>query len=248
MQIETEGIVVKTVKYGEADTILTIVSQKLGKITVFTKASKRVKSPLMSASQIFAYSNFVLTHQSGSYRLQRVELIKNYHKISTELDKFFYASYFMELSEKLMIEHQTNIKLFNLLKDTLDILLELDTQKLELMRIIYELKILECSGFKPEVLKCANCGIIQLERSRYFSIIEGGIICKDCSSKVKPLMEFDKTTIRFVEYVYSNDMSLAVNAKVSKIILAELKRLLYHYIEEYLGTLNLKSINFIDNY
>ena len=43
MQIETEGIVVKTVKYGEADTILTIVSQKLGKITVFTKASKRVK-------------------------------------------------------------------------------------------------------------------------------------------------------------------------------------------------------------
>ena len=147
-----------------------------------------------------------------------------------------------------MIEHQTNIKLFNLLKDTLDILLELDTQKLELMRIIYELKILECSGFKPEVLKCANCGIIQLERSRYFSIIEGGIICKDCSSKVKPLMEFDKTTIRFVEYVYSNDMSLAVNAKVSKIILAELKRLLHHYIEEYLGTLNLKSINFIDNY
>ena len=83
MQIETEGIVVKTVKYGEADTILTIVSQKLGKITVFTKASKRVKSPLMSASQIFAYSNFVLTHQSGSYRLQRVELIKNYYKIST---------------------------------------------------------------------------------------------------------------------------------------------------------------------
>ena len=107
----------------------------------------------MSASQIFAYSNFVLTHQSGSYRLQRVELIKNYYKISTDLDKFFYASYFMELSEKLMIEHQTNIKLFNLLKDTLDILLELDTQKLELMRIIYELKILECSGFKPEVLK-----------------------------------------------------------------------------------------------
>ena len=116
MQIETEGIVVKTVKYGEADTILTIVSQKLGKITVFTKASKRVKSPLMSASQIFAYSNFVLTHQSGSYRLQRVELIKNYYKISTDLDKFFYASYFMELSKKLMIEHQTNIKLFNLLK------------------------------------------------------------------------------------------------------------------------------------
>lgn len=52
MQIETEGIVVKTVKYGEADTILTIVSQKLGKITVFTKASKRVKSPL---SQLLRY-------------------------------------------------------------------------------------------------------------------------------------------------------------------------------------------------
>ena len=248
MQIETEGIVVKTVKYGEADTILTIVSQKLGKITVFTKASKRVKSPLMSASQIFAYSNFVLTHQSGSYRLQRVELIKNYYKISTDLDKFFYASYFMELSEKLMIEHQTNIKLFNLLKDTLDILLELDTQKLELMRIIYELKILECSGFKPEVLKCANCGIIQLERSRYFSIIEGGVICSKCKNEVSPVMKFDPATIRFIQYVYANDIEVVINAKVSQIIFDELKLLLFHYTKEYLGSLNLKSINFIDNY
>ena len=112
MQIETEGIVVKTVKYGEADTILTVVSKKLGKITVFAKASKRVKSPLMSASQIFAYSNFVLSRQTSSYRLQRLDLIKNYYSLSSDLDRFFHASYYMELAEKLMIENQTNIKLF----------------------------------------------------------------------------------------------------------------------------------------
>ncbi len=248
MQIETQGIVVKTVKYAEADTILTIVSKKLGKITVFAKASKRVKSPLMSASQIFAYSNFVLNYKSGSYRLQRVELIKNYYEISTDLDKFFYASYFMELSEKLMAEHQTNIKLFDLLKETLDILLKLDISKLELMRVIYELKILEYSGFKPEVSKCANCGMIELERFGYFSIIEGGVICRDCSKTVKPLIEVDKTTIRLIEYVYFNDITLSINAKVSKVILDELKRLLRCYIGEYLGALNLKSLNFIDNY
>ena len=91
MQIETEGIVVKTVKYGEADTILTVVSKKLGKITVFAKASKRVKSPLMSASQIFAYSNFVLSRQTSSYRLQRLDLIKNYYSLSSDLDRFFHA-------------------------------------------------------------------------------------------------------------------------------------------------------------
>lgn len=248
MQIETEGIVVRTVKYGEADTILTIVSKKLGKITVFAKSSKRVKSPLMSASQIFAYSNFALSRQSSSYRLQRVDLIKNYYALSSELDRFFHASYYMELTEKLMIENQTNIKLFLLLKDTLDILMNLELDRLSLMRIIYELKILEHTGFKPEVLKCANCGIIQLERSGYFSIIEGGVICSQCKSKVNPIMRFNPTTIRFIQYVYANDIETIINSKVSQEILDELKRLLYHYTKEYLGSLNLKSINFIDNY
>lgn len=248
MQIETEGIVVKTVKYGEADTILTIVSRKLGKITVFAKASKRVKSPLMSASQIFAYSNFELSRQSTSYRLQRVDLIKNYYNLSSDMDRFFHASYYMELAEKLMVENQTNIKLFELLKETLDILLKLEIMSLPLMRIIYELKILEHTGFKPEVLKCANCGIIQLERSGYFSIIEGGVICSDCKSKANPLMKFDPATIRFIQYVYANDIETILNAKVSQIILDELKSLLFHYTKEYLGSLNLKSLKFIDNY
>ncbi len=248
MQIETEGIVVKTVKYGEADTILTVVSKKLGKITVFAKASKRVKSPLMSASQIFAYSNFVLSRQTSSYRLQRLDLIKNYYSLSSDLDRFFHASYYMELAEKLMIENQTNIKLFVLLKDTLDILLKLDIKSLPLMRIIYELKILEHTGFKPEVLKCANCGIIQLERSGYFSIIEGGVICSKCKNEVSPVMKFDPATIRFIQYVYANDIEVVINAKVSQIIFDELKLLLFHYTKEYLGSLNLKSINFIDNY
>ncbi len=248
MQIETEGIVVKTVKYGEADTILTVVSKKLGKITVFAKASKRVKSPLMSASQIFAYSNFVLSRQTSSYRLQRLDLIKNYYSLSSDLDRFFHASYYMELAEKLMIENQTNIKLFVLLKDTLDILLKLDIKSLPLMRIIYELKILEHTGFKPEVLKCANCGIIQLERSGYFSIIEGGVICSKCKNEVSPVMKFDPATIRFIQYVYANDIEVVINAKVSQIIFDELKSLLFHYTKEYLGSLNLKSINFIDNY
>ena len=61
-------------------------------------------------------------------------------------------------------------------------------------------------------------------------------------------MKFDPATIRFIQYVYANDIEVVINAMVSQIIFDELKLLLFHYTKEYLGSLNLKSINFIDNY
>lgn len=246
MYIETEGIVIRVTKYSEADLILHVFTRKMGKITVFSKASKRIKSPFMSSSQPFAYSNFYLAAASGSYRLQRAELLKSYYKLTSDLYKYYFACYILEFTEKVLFENQTNIRLFELVQDSLE---ELETNdNIELIRIIFELSALDYIGSKPEVLKCANCGIISLDRTNCFSVIEGGAICKDCCSKVSPIIKVDPTTIRLMDYIYSQDFKTSARAKVSPIIIREIRKLLDYYIQEHLGDLNLKSAEFIKDY
>ncbi len=246
MYIETEGIVIRVTKYSEADLILHVFTRKMGRITVFSKASKRIKSPFMSSSQPFAYSSFYLAAASGSYRLQRAELIKSYYKLTTDLNKYYHACYILEFTEKVLFENQTNIRLFSLVQETLEELEKNDN--VELIRIVFEILALDYIGSKPEVLKCANCGINNLDRANCFSIVEGGVICKNCCNKINPVINIDTTTIRLMEYIYSQDFKTSANAKVSPIIIKEMRKILDYYILEHLGDLKLKSTEFINNY
>lgn len=152
MYIETEGIVVKSNRYGEADAILTVVTKKLGKIKVFSKSSKRLKSPLMSGTQIFALSEFFLYPSRDAFSLQRVELVDNFYEIASDLDKFAYSSYFIEMADQMLQENQPNSEYFFLLKQSLDLVRIVDNY--ELLQVVYDLKALQFVGLKPEVSKC----------------------------------------------------------------------------------------------
>lgn len=244
MNIETEGIVIRAVKYSESDLILTIISRKFGKIGIYAKGAKRVKSPIMSSTQIFALSMFSLSPTSNSFRLQRADLIKNYYKLSSTLDKYYYGSYFMEFSEKVLMDNQTNIKLFDLLKETLDVLEE--TQNYNLLRLIFELRALEYIGLKPEVLKCSNCGIIDLGESTKFSISEGGLICKKCNINIKRTIKLDPSTVRLIRYIFQNEIRKSADAKVSEVLIKEARNLIDAYLREHIGIESFKSLNFID--
>ena len=52
--VNTQGIVLRAVKYKENDLILTIFTRKLGKISAIAKGARRTKSALLSSCQVFA--------------------------------------------------------------------------------------------------------------------------------------------------------------------------------------------------
>ena len=60
MQIATTGLVLRQVKLGEADQILTLLTPDLGVISASAKGSLRLKNKLFSASGMFCYSEFML--------------------------------------------------------------------------------------------------------------------------------------------------------------------------------------------
>ena len=243
--VNTQGIVLRAVKYKENDLILTIFTRKLGKISAIAKGARRTKSALLSSCQVFAYSTFTLKKQGSMYSVTQTEIIKSFYEISYNLDAFSYATYIIQLIDYNLEDEITNNRLFILLAQTLYLFAK---EEIDMIYIkdVFELKFLDYIGFRPVVNRCSNCGNKNLNNS-VFNIYEGGVICKNCRELFEYNMKIDLTTIRLMEYILNNDILTCNKAKVSKYIVKELDVLLKRYLNQYIDNRGFKSLNLIES-
>ena len=55
----------------------------------------------------------------------------------------------------------------------------------------------------------------------------------------------DRNLIRFIKYVYSNDLSKVLEVKIAEILLDQLDVFIQNYINYHLGTLNINSYSIV---
>ncbi|MDK2562768.1 DNA repair protein RecO [Romboutsia sedimentorum] len=243
--LNTQGIVLRAVRYEENDVILTLFTRKLGKVAALAKGAKRNKSPLLSSSQLFSYSNYTLKKQGSMYKVNQSDIIKSFYDISYDIESFSYATYIIKLVDGSTFENQTNNRLFILLAQTLYLYTQKDVDK-EFVTRAFELKFLDYIGFKPTINRCCNCGSGNLKNSK-FNVYEGGVVCDLCSEKTENNLSFDITTLKLMEYILSNDILQCSKAKVSKYITYELDKILKKYLHVHVDNVNLKSLNLLQD-
>ena len=93
MQVATTGLVLRQVKVGEADRILTILTPDLGVVSASARGSLRMKSALFSATGLFCYSEFTLTSGRSHYFVDTAQVKKVFHGISASIEGMALASY-----------------------------------------------------------------------------------------------------------------------------------------------------------
>lgn len=243
--VNTQGIILRAVKYKENDLILTIFSRKLGKISAIAKGARRAKSPLLSSCQVFAYSNFTLRKRATMYTVNQSEIIKTFYEISYDLDAFSYATYAIQLIDYNLEQEVNNNRLFVLLAQTLYLYSNNPTD-IVFIKNIFELKFLDYIGFRPIVNRCSNCQNKNLENG-VFNIYQGGVICEKCKSLFEYNLRVDLTTVRLMEYILNNDILTCSKVKVSKYIVNELNKILERYLNEYIDNNGFKPLSLIEN-
>lgn len=243
--MNTQGIVLKAVRYKENDVILTMFTRKLGKVVAIAKGAKKNKSSLLSSSQLFSYSNYTLKKQGNMYRVSQSDTIKSFYDISYDIEAFSYATYVTKLVENTTLENQTNNRLFILLAQTLYLYSQQNVDKKFITRA-FELKFLDYMGLKPVVNRCAICNSKELSNST-FNVYEGGVICSKCNENMEENIKVDVTTIKLMEYILSNDILQCSKAKVSKYITYELERILKKYLNAHIDNVNFKSLHLLQS-
>ena len=241
--LNTQGIVLKAVRYNENDVILTLFTRKLGKVVAIAKGAKKNKSSLLSSSQLFSYSNYTLKRQGNMYRVSQSDTIKSFYDISYDIEAFSYATYVTKLIENTTLENQTNNRLFILLAQTLYLYSKQNIDK-KFVTHAFELKFLDYMGLKPVINRCVVCNSKELDKP-LFNVYEGGVICSKCSENTEENIKVDVTTIKLMEYILSNDILQCSKAKVSKYITYELQKILKKYLIVHVDNVNFKSLSLL---
>ena len=97
--IEALGIVLDTSLIKEYDKRLVILTEKLGRITVFANGARRKNSQLTAVSQKFVMASFKLRPSSqNTYTLISAEIINTFIDLSYDIEKMAYASYVSEVA------------------------------------------------------------------------------------------------------------------------------------------------------
>jgi DNA repair protein RecO (recombination protein O) len=244
MLLKTEGFVLKNRKLGEADSLLTIFTRKLGKINAVAKGARKPRSPFLAGVQPFCYSEFVVYKGKNLYQVSSCDSKQIFYSIREDMDKLAYSAYLLELVEAVITEGQTNNRLFNLVGKTLSLML---MEEIELNTIVraFELKLLHYAGFRPQFTSCVSCGG-RGDLLFRFSISQGGILCGSCSGEDTAAVKISGTTIRLANYLMSKEIEEVYKLKINNFLNNELKNILKKYIFEHINIYHFKSLEIIE--
>jgi DNA repair protein RecO (recombination protein O) len=237
---KVEGIVIKTVPYGESNIIITLYTKELGKIGVMARGAKKPKSRFTSITQLFTYGIFVFQRGRGLGTLQQGEALSSFRKIREDLVKTAYAAYLAELLDRFTSEDELKPDLFGWLKQALEYINHgIDP---EVITFLFEMKMMKTAGIVPELSRCVSCHTPEGNFS--FSIGEGGFLCERCSYKDPYRINISKGAARLLNMFYHLDLARLGNVSLKKETKIELRMVFDAYMDEYSG-LYLKSKKFL---
>lgn len=215
--ITAVGIVLKETNSGESDKFITVLLKGYGKMSVFCKGARNTKSKFLASTSTFCYSEFVIYTGAKTKTLASASLINSFYNLRLSYDRLSIASYFSEMSDKLILTDSDCDDYIRLLyvsyKKLCDGILNED-----LIMSIFEFKFLELSGMFPAVKFCGTCNsklsdFVDFNKV-FFDL--NGLLCYDCNQKSntnKVLVNL--SIIQALNYILDNPISSIFNFTIS---------------------------------
>lgn len=237
---KVEGIVIRTNDYGETHKIVTLFTRERGKIAVMARGAKKPKSRMAAISQPFVYASYLVQMGSSMGTLHQGEVLQSLRTIREDLIKTAYASYIAELTDKLIEQNEPDPFMYQQLLQTFIWMHE--DKDLDILLLMYELKMFKKGGFAPQLNHCVNCG--RTEDTFSFSIREGGLLCSRCRHLDQDAVMLQQNLVKLLRICLEVDVTRVANISVKQENKDRLKQLTDLYYEQY-GGYFLKSKRFL---
>lgn len=176
---KTEGIVLRTFNFGEADQILTLLTPNFGKLRAVARGARKPLSRLRGGVQLFSVSEFLLeAGKEGLDTVSQAELKEFFLPLRRDLDRLSFAYYLAELSEAVALERERSTTLFKLLRSSFYLL---GIAPPLAGTCFFKVHLLKISGFSPRLDACVLCG--EKEELCFLSARYGGVLCPRCQAR-----------------------------------------------------------------
>ena len=241
--IKTRGIVLSEEKYKESSKIISLFTEKNGRINLFASGVLRPKSGLMLVSEKFVESDFLLTRNKNNFYIKSAEVINSNMEIANNLKKYFIADMICELLLKTMPENLVDEKIYNLTSQVFNYL-KSDKLNPQILKIGYMIKLISFLGFRPQLQQCTECSSKDYS-NMYFSHRDGGIICGNCLDISGEYVKLSKVEIELILKILYSKFSDYGQMDLPEKFVNRVDNLIYDYM---LYSIDLKELDSQNKY
>ncbi|MEG0777900.1 MAG: DNA repair protein RecO [Oscillospiraceae bacterium] len=195
----TRALVLRAVKYKEADKILTVLTEDEGKLTVSARGVMRRGSKISAACQLLTFSDMTLFETHGRWYIDEAQTIEQFLGLREDIALLAMGTYFAELLEAASDEDSPNNRLLQLGLNSL-FALSRGLYPPEHIKSVFELRMMCLSGYEPALDFCPVCGTDNI-REPYFSTSQGTVLCGACRGSfgaVFPICEASLAAMRHI--------------------------------------------------
>lgn len=195
---KAEAVVLRSLRYGEADRILHLFTKEHGRVGAIAKGARRTHSRLGARLEPFSHIEIVFHEGRGELAtVTGADLVRSHQALASDPYRLAVGAIGLEAVLRLFIEHDANPRAFHALVRFLDLLDEpsdagstsptrprhdgaTGDPALDPLGLSFQLKLLWLAGYLPHLASCAGCGATGPLVG--FSGAAGGAVCRDCSA------------------------------------------------------------------
>jgi DNA repair protein RecO (recombination protein O) len=185
---KTEGVVLRSIRYGEADRVLHLYTVDRGRVGAVAKGIRRVRSRMGGRLEPLSRVRLVLHEGRGELcTVSQADTVHAHAALRERRASLERASQACEAVLRLLDSTEPNRPAYNLLCNELALLDAHPGAATRAQALAFRVKLLLAAGFAPELSSCAACG--ESEHVGAFSPSAGGVVCAGCEAGSFPLGE-----------------------------------------------------------
>jgi DNA repair protein RecO (recombination protein O) len=224
-----QGIVLRTWKLGEADRIVSIMTQGTGKVRAVAKGVRKPRSRFGGRLEPFCHVDLSLYKGRNLDIVTQVEAVDVFKTLRADYDRVTAGTAMLEAVDQVAEDREPAVRLFLLLVRGLRALDAVPADP-SLVLDAYLLKLLAVEGYRPALADCATCG--RTGAHLRFSAARGGALCDRCRSGAESPL--DAGTVPLLIELLDGELGAAGAVRPSAGARREAGNLIRSYVEYHL--------------
>jgi DNA repair protein RecO (recombination protein O) len=220
-----QGVVLRTIKLGETDRIITILGRAHGKLRAVAKGVRKPGSRFGARLEPTSHVAFQCYRGRELDGITQVETVDSLRPLREHYGCLTHAVSMLEAVDQVAQEREPNPALYRMLVGALRTLAERPSP---MVSTAFFWKLLSLEGFHPLLDACARCGD---ETGPFvgFDLDEGGVVCAACS----PLggRRVEPETLAVIGDVVGGRLNQLLADPPPPVVLADVERLAIRAVE-----------------
>jgi DNA repair protein RecO (recombination protein O) len=177
---ETEAIILRTYRLGEADKIVSVFTRQWGRLRAVATGARRPKSRYGSTLEPLSYVRLWLFERENRdlLRMNSAELMESFFDMQKEYRVQIAAQYVSEVAERFLSEREVNERAFRLMLAVLRAFKR--SREVNRPLLYFNFWLLRLEGFLPDLEHCLECGRQLGEEVGFYGQGAEGLLCATC--------------------------------------------------------------------